>query len=224
MSKNMNKPLARKDNIVIQKLENETLVYDLKENKAFCLNETSAIVWELCDGNRTATEMSDEMSKKLKTRLSEELVYLALDQLGKDGLLDSDTPDYFGRLSRREVIRKVGFASVVALPMISSLVAPEASMAQSVCTGINLACSPGDCCPGDICLSFGFPATCCVGTATSNRPGGTTHACQPLIASPTQANCDAGGPVACCSGSSTIAVSAGTNGCAPDAIACICNP
>ena len=44
---NMRKLLAKKDNIVVQKLDDETLVYDRKENKAFCLNETSALVWEL---------------------------------------------------------------------------------------------------------------------------------------------------------------------------------
>ncbi len=104
----MNKPKARKENIVIQKIDDETLVYDLNANRAYCLNKTSALVWALCDGNRTATQISDEMSKDLKALVSEELVYLALGQLGKDGLIENGTQDYLAGVSRREVIRKVG--------------------------------------------------------------------------------------------------------------------
>lgn len=29
----------------MQELENEVLIYDLKADNAFCLNETSALVW-----------------------------------------------------------------------------------------------------------------------------------------------------------------------------------
>ena len=37
-------PVARKEGLVIQETSNEVLVYDLTINKAFCLNQTSAIV------------------------------------------------------------------------------------------------------------------------------------------------------------------------------------
>ena len=48
----MNKPIDGKDDIVVQKVEDKTLVYDL--------NETSAAVSELCDGKRTASDVSNE--------------------------------------------------------------------------------------------------------------------------------------------------------------------
>ncbi len=179
----MNKPLARKSNIVVQELKNETLVYDLKINKAFCLNETSALVWSLCDGNRTASEISGEMSVSLEALVSEELVWIALDQLSKGGLLDGEIEQRFMGLSRREVIRKVGFASVVALPMISSLIAPTAGMAQSggggalaACTGVN---TQGSCNPGFICRATVTPFVPAGGTPTGmnqccvNNPGVT---------------------------------------------------
>jgi len=176
----MIKPKAREDNIVVQKLEGETLVYDLNENKAFCLNETSAIVWELCDGARTTSEISDEMSKRLKTSINEDYIYFAIDQLDKDHLLSGFAPgDRFADLSRREVIRKVGIASMIALPLVSSIVAPEAIAAQSapascstpigVCIlpGTNL-CPPG--CAGRVLnvtswVSFG--GTCDLGMVTT---------------------------------------------------------
>jgi hypothetical protein len=45
MLKNNIKPISRKSHIVVQYFGNEILIYDLTENKAFCLNETSALVW-----------------------------------------------------------------------------------------------------------------------------------------------------------------------------------
>lgn len=217
----MNKPKARKNDIVVQQLENETLVYDLTENRAFCLNQTSAFVWELCDGNKTAIEISDVMSKKLKAIVSEELVILALDQLGKDGLIENGTQDYLAGLSRREVIRKVGFASVIALPIVSSLVAPEAGAAQS-CIGINMSCNvanQGSCCSG-FCTQSAAPASCCVPGVVLNRVPGAALACQPVG---TEANCVPSGPTECCSGTAVLAPSMGTNGCPANTTACVCS-
>jgi hypothetical protein len=111
------------------------LIYDLTINKAFCLNPTSAIIWNLCDGNNYVSDITNQVSKQLKQPVTDDLVYLALDQFKTDNLL-SDNEEIkieFSGLSRREVIRKVGFASMIALPVISSLVAPTAAMATSTC-------------------------------------------------------------------------------------------
>lgn len=207
----MNKPKARKNDIVVQKLEGETLVYDLKENKAFCLNETSALVWDLCNGKLDVSGISDEMSKRLKTLVSIDFVNLALDQFSKDGLLDNTERDYFGVLTRREVIRKVGFASVVALPIVSSLIAPEAIAAQSCLSGSMSGCG-SPCCPGLTCI---FGNHCCVpGAALANGSGFTT--CNPA------GTC--GGIFAnnCCSGSATD--NGPSPGCSPSETVCSCDP
>ena len=128
-----NKPISRKSNIVVQDLENEVLIYDLAINKAFCLNQTSGLVYALCDGTRTVFDISDEMSKRLKNLVSEDFVYLALDELKKNNLLENseEFTNHFSGMSRREVVKKVGLASMVALPIIASVVAPSALMAQS---------------------------------------------------------------------------------------------
>ena len=139
-----NNPLSRQGDIVIQELEGELLIYDLTNNKAFCLNETSARVWKLCDGQKSVSEMSHELGKQLNFAPSEELVWLALDQLKKDNLLENEQriPLMFNNLSRREVIRKVGLASLIALPFIMHVTAPVAAQAQSfTCTsGANGLC------------------------------------------------------------------------------------
>ncbi len=134
------KPLARKADIVVQEFANEILIYDLKANKAFNLNETSAIIWQLSDGDQTISEIADNLTQKLNSPISEEFVWLALEQLGKEKLVENNTQisRLYEGVSRREIIKRVGLATVVALPIVSSLVAPTAIHAQSTC-------APGTC-------------------------------------------------------------------------------
>jgi len=125
--------MARTSDIVIKKSGNDTLVYDLKSNKAVCLNETAAIVWKLCDGKCTISKIVVEAGKQMKSRIDEDFVLFALDQLNKDGLLSEgfEQNDRFVGLTRREVVRKVGIGSMVAIPFVSSILAPPAANAQS---------------------------------------------------------------------------------------------
>ncbi len=136
MSKNESKPLSRKANIVVQEYGSEILIYDLTINKAFSLNETSALVWQACDGNKTVAEISNQISQRLNSPVSEDFVWLALEQLKKENLLatKSEVAMPFEGVSRRDVIRRVGLATLVALPVVSSLIAPTALHAQSAAT------------------------------------------------------------------------------------------
>jgi hypothetical protein len=54
-----NKPQGRQDNLVVQELNGEVLIYDLKVNKAFCLNDTSAQVWQACDGQNRLPKLAN---------------------------------------------------------------------------------------------------------------------------------------------------------------------
>ena len=132
MHRNIN-PIARKSNLVVQEMETETLVYDLVINKAFCLNETSALVWQYSNGQNSILEITDLMSKRLKTPVSGEVIWLALDQLKKDNLLEnsSEFDIDFNGLKRREVIRKIGITSMIALPIVFSVIAPQSFYALS---------------------------------------------------------------------------------------------
>jgi hypothetical protein len=151
-------PVSRKDDIIVQELKGEVLIYDLKINKAYCLNETSAIVWQLCDGNNSVADITKKFSKELNSPVTEDFVWLALDQLKQENLLSNSeeiVPEFNG-MSRREVIRKVGLGTMVAIPIVAGLVAPTAAQAQTggACTTPANGCgSDGDCnalpmCPG----------------------------------------------------------------------------
>jgi Coenzyme PQQ synthesis protein D (PqqD) len=139
-------PKTRTNNLLVQELESELLIYDLSNNKAFCLNETSALVFQLCDGKRTVLEIADALSVKLKTLVSEDYVRLTLHELNRDGLLENsdEVKAYLNGVNRREIVKKIGFASMIALPLVSSVIAPSAAMAAS--QPIN--CSPTPLAPG----------------------------------------------------------------------------
>ena len=160
------KPLAKTSDILVQQLENELLVYDLKTNKAFCLNETSAMIYQLCDGAKTTADISNLMSRKLKTPVPKDFISLALDSFKKEDLLEESERieiDFNG-LTRRQVIKQVGLASLIALPIVSSVVAPSAVLAFSCVTSGNPA-------PGAIitCTSSGIGA--CNSSCNLNNSG-----------------------------------------------------
>lgn len=147
-----NRPKGRRNEIVVQELENELLIYDLETNKSFCLNQTSALVWQTCDGTKSVSEISREIGQKLKMPVNENLVWLAIDQLNKNNLLDGNqkTSVKFGGISRREVIKKIALTSMTALPVITSLIAPTAAMGASTC-GVVCTCSNTTVGAGAIC-------------------------------------------------------------------------
>lgn len=166
-------PTARQKNLVVQDFENEVLIYDLGSNKAFCLNQTSALVWQFSNGRNSVADIADLMSKKMKILVSEEVVWLALDQLKKDNLLENyeEFDINFNGLTRRQVIKKVGLASMIALPLVSSVVAPSAAMAQSgpPCAAPGTI-APNFCSNSDAACNANlrlFGITCCSGMGVS---------------------------------------------------------
>jgi hypothetical protein len=132
-------PTARKTGLVVQEVPDELLVYDVENNKAHCLNQTAAFVWKSCDGNRSVADISDLYGAESGAKISEDLVWLAIDQLNESNLLESDIKSAFVGQSRRDVIKKIGFASVVALPIVASLVAPRNALALASCACSSLA-------------------------------------------------------------------------------------
>jgi hypothetical protein len=141
-------PLARKEGLVIQEMPDEVLVYDTNTNKAHCLNKTAAFVWKSCDGSHSINDIAGLMEKEFGANVPDDLVWLAIDQLGKDELLEASVPVVSG-ISRREVIRRIGIASVIALPVVASLVAPSSALAAVSCGCVN----PGACLTQTSCAS-----------------------------------------------------------------------
>lgn len=146
-------PKSRRDDILIQELPEETLVYDLRTQKAHCLNETAALVWNKCDGKTTVSEIIRLLEEKMRIPVDRDLLWTALNNLEKANLLAESVEGRFApiSLSRRKVIRKIGIGAAIAAPLVLSLIIPEAAHAVS-CGRQNDACSAlRPCCPGCNC-------------------------------------------------------------------------
>lgn len=158
-------PIARKEGMVLQELPGEILIYDLKADKAHCLNETSAFVWKACDGKNTVADITKLLGSQSGSLIQEDLVWLAVDQLNENNLLEKEFGNIFNKYSRREVIKKIGLVAVIALPVVSILSLPQSALAvfcpTSVCsndTGSG-GCAGESCCNGQCVM----PGTCVCG-------------------------------------------------------------
>jgi hypothetical protein len=153
------KPLAKKDNIVVQNAENEVLVYDLNTNQAHCLNSTAAFVWQSCDGKNSVDAISTALAEKSGKQVPQEVVWMAIEQLQEKDLVETFAVP--AGTSRREAIKKAGLAAMIALPIVASLAAPKSVMASTSCICNTLAdCSPQPGCPtascaGGVCSNVG---------------------------------------------------------------------
>lgn len=163
------KPRARRDGLVVQKLPDETLVYDLQRDRAHCLNRTAALIWQHCDGRTTVADLAKALEEQTGLPADEAVVWMALERLGKAHLLQErmTPPGGTGRHTRREVLRRLGLTAGLAilLPVVQSIVAPEAVQAASGVTAAACFSNPnanaGKCCidrnPRRICRKvFGF--------------------------------------------------------------------
>ena len=146
------KPRARKEGLVVQTLPDEALVYDLERDLAHCLNHTASLVWNRCDGHRTARQIASAVSIDLNQPIDETLVWVALDQLGRNHLLidGPPAPPILG-MNRRKVMRALAISAVVAVPVVASIVAPMPAQAVSGCTPNGQFCSGSPQCCSNFC-------------------------------------------------------------------------
>jgi hypothetical protein len=149
----------REHGLVVDNLPDEVLVYDLDRHRAHCLNRSAALVWRCCDGKSSPADIARSLTAELDAQFSEDLVLLALNQLEKLHLLEQPAalPAEFAVLSRRQMVRRLGFTAAVAVPLITSIVAPTAVQAAT-CTqpgqpcNVNvLCCSVLGCNPSGLC-------------------------------------------------------------------------
>ena len=143
-------PRARKEGLVVQEMPDELLIYDLVRNKAHCLNQTAALVWKRCDGKTSVKQMVSLLGKDTEYSVDEAVVWLAFDQLAKANLLQVETGKWPGAsgISRREVIRRIGIAASVSLPIVTSIIAPKAAHAIN-CRASGQGCTASaQCCSG----------------------------------------------------------------------------
>lgn len=146
-------PQARKSGLIVKEVDGEVLIYDQKRSKAHCLNPTAAKVWQYCDGETSLAAACNSLSRDLDTYISEDLVRYAVDQFKADNLLEIDSamPAFMiPGLNRREMVRTLGLAAAVAIPVVTSIIAPTPAQAAT-CTGTGTGCTDGTTCCSTVC-------------------------------------------------------------------------
>ena len=146
-------PRARRDNLVVERVGDETLIYDLLTDRAHCLNHSASFVWEHSDGKTGTDQLLQGLKTEVDAGASAEVVDYALDRLARARLLDA-RPDVSAHVTRRQLVR----SAAAAIPLVTSLLAPTVAMAQS-------AISPAQCASG------AYPSNehCCVGVGRRCR-------------------------------------------------------
>jgi len=134
-------PVARQDDLVVEELGDELLVYDQTNDCAHSLSAAATRVWRACDGERTAKALSTELEMDSNT------VAHALEELDECNLLDNG--HQLSEMTRREATLKgvkVGAAAASA-PLIYSILAPVPALAatQLYCLAIGCVSGCGDC-------------------------------------------------------------------------------
>lgn len=124
-------PRARSTGLKVEDIDGEIVIYDLERNRAHSLNAGAAAVWRRCDGRTSIDEISRGVSEALSQPPNLEVVWHALRQLDRAGLLEPDPEEESAATARRKALQQVGWAAI-AIPFVASIAIPSTSFAQSV--------------------------------------------------------------------------------------------
>jgi hypothetical protein len=124
-------PRARQDDLLVEAVGEELLLYDQNRHVAHCLSPTAGCVWLHCDGERDVTELA------VLAEASEDLVADALHELRERDLLHPEsqlTQSALPGESRREAISRITRvgAAATSVPLIVSATAATPAMAGSM--------------------------------------------------------------------------------------------
>ena len=142
----MREPLAKTSELVVKKVGEELLVYDLARHKAHSLNRVAAAVWRACDGSRGVAALGVAASGEAGHPVPPEAIRYALRALEQARLLEGPVDD--GGLTRREVMQRLGTAAAAALPIVTTITAPTAAQAASCKNFMDPCSTDAECCGG----------------------------------------------------------------------------
>jgi len=133
------RPKARMDQLLLEALDEEVLVYDTERHRAHSLNPTAAFVLSHCDGNRSVPELTRLLEEAFQEPASQEIVRLALERLGRARLLAEEEEEEARAAplsgvsrgeSRRKALRRMAKIGV-ALPVVMTIVTPTPAQAAT---------------------------------------------------------------------------------------------
>src|SRR2546430_2517607 len=81
-------PRARQNDILVEHVGDETIVYDGERHQAHSLNRSASIVWQHSNGERSVAELATVLGTELGIEPNESLVEYAVDELARANLLE----------------------------------------------------------------------------------------------------------------------------------------
>ena len=151
---------ARTNRLVTRDLGDELLVYDLERHKAYCLNRVAMEVFRHCDGETTIPDMARRIGNALGLPVDERAVRLGLVRLEKAHLLDSPVAQIL-HTSRREMLRTLGRAAAVVVPLVTAITVPTSAQAQATgCLANGMPCIANSQCCSHNCQMSGTSFVC----------------------------------------------------------------
>jgi len=175
------RPKARTEQLISERVDDELVIYDQLSHVAHCLSREAVGVWEHCDGRLTEAEIADRLT------LSLEVVERAVAMLEDRGLLD-EAPAVAPGYSRRQAavrLARIGGAALAA-PLVYSIDVGSAAAASShLAAGCPVtACTGVTSCPGS--TANGTNSTCASGRcycSTLNSSGASQNQLRCAISS-----------------------------------------
>ena len=152
-------PRARTNRLVTRDLGDELVVYDLESHKAYCLNQVATQVFRHCDGETTIPDMARRIGGALGLPVDEHAVRLGLVRLEKAHLLDGPVGLPL-HSSRREMLRTLGRAAAVVVPLVTAITVPTSAQAAAT----NCIPKDGLCTTTSQCCTGGPKVLTCTGT------------------------------------------------------------
>jgi len=163
MDQDQGLPTARVTGLVVKALGDDVLIYDLETHRAHSVNGIAVAVWRRCDGTRDAARIATDLREDgTLLSVTEETVQYALGELGRARLLTGPVTRAPAGMTRRQVMRRLGVAAAMALPMVTTIVTPTAAQIQS-CVNNGDACTNDAQCCGSGCTGTGNNGCACVG-------------------------------------------------------------
>jgi hypothetical protein len=141
MASKRTKGPERRDDLIVQKVGDEVIVYDKASHRAHSLNRPAALVFEQLDGKTDLAGVARRVGKVLGEPHRDDIVAKAVNELAAADLLQPGVA-----LPRRSMLKSL---AVGLLPVVVSIAVPPAAAAGSCKPDGDPCYSGSECCSGN---------------------------------------------------------------------------
>jgi hypothetical protein len=154
----ISRPVARAERLLVEMVDDETVIYDQDSHVAHALNPLAAAAFMYADGKSTPAEIAELASHRLGTDVTESAVVEAVRQLEELELVNVERSGARG-LSRRDALKVFG-AVGAGTALVSSVAAPTAFAASNQTpSGDSYWCAISGHAGGDLSIDPGYGDT-----------------------------------------------------------------